>query len=426
MSNLQDQFDKREPAGFDSEALWSRIERPKKKRRPGWLLFFGLFALTAATASWWVMQPVGTGSQPQEKASLSRQKNLEKDIAERSMSTETQKLEKGKQSSKLQKEESSANPDLAFPTRKAETNDRSSADLSTSSGHPSHSVSPYLITHFEKNTSSSEIPSEDAPQKHHSTASLQETYTRTAGISKLSNHTYFVKDHKKNIPLPTGFDKVEQSLGRKKNLNNNRIEISIGSGSHSHLFEGDNCDLRKEEKGQLDLSLGLSYRKYLSKDLFMFSSLRFAIHNSRIRYSTTSIERIIEDMDELTLIETTTDYWLYNQYRRIEFTVGAGKSWSLGHYDLTLSAGLGATSWLKIDADYFDSGEELRPSAMASDRSPAFFGLFQASMSRELFPGLDIGLYLSGQTPLDLSVDGEDCEHRMFPFGGGIMVGKRF
>jgi hypothetical protein len=96
MSNLQDQFDKREPAGFDPEALWSRIERPKKKRRPGWLLFFGLFALTAATASWWVMQPVGTGSQPQEKASLSRQKNLEKDIAERSMSTETQKLEKGK------------------------------------------------------------------------------------------------------------------------------------------------------------------------------------------------------------------------------------------------------------------------------------------------------------------------------------------
>ncbi|MCO6487174.1 MAG: hypothetical protein J5I98_02095 [Phaeodactylibacter sp.] len=126
------------------------------------------------------------------------------------------------------------------------------------------------------------------------------------------------------------------------------------------------------------------------------------------------------------ILNTTTFYQLYNQYHRLDFAIGAGRSWLLPGFEVSLDAGLGAAKWLKMEGDYLIGSAAFQPMPGAEAAQATLFGRLNGELSRTLPNGFRLGLNISGQTPVRTSPKGEDCRHRLLPVYLGMSIGKQF
>ncbi|MCB0580150.1 MAG: hypothetical protein KDD10_12685 [Phaeodactylibacter sp.] len=427
MNNLQNKLDKHGPPEFGRAALWNKIERPKRRRR---MLFFwwalGATALVLGAFLWnnhWLsdrMVNTPTVNLP-GKAEV-------KDEAEKGESTGSEKRKSPEANANFSIPGTNATPHGKWRERQGYLS--ASDDLSGQNRKmaPAKNSSDNRTT---ANTSARALlplsPFAGLPEPRVSALPKSPAEKGTAAIRPL--------ERLGSLPpaLLNTMDNAQWNLdipgargSNGKSLRRNEFTIMLGAAGQWHLPDENQFNRRKEKPALPGHFLGARYKRKLSKGHYLLASLIYTYHQSKINASTTESEQFYDEFAGKAIHRTTTFYQLYNQYHRLDFAIGAGRSWVLPGFEVSLDAGLGAANWLKIEGDYLDDATAIQPMPGAEAVQATLFGRLNGELSRTLPNGFRLGLNISGQTPVRASPKGEDCRHRLLPVYLGMSIGKQF
>ncbi len=246
---------------------------------------------------------------------------------------------------------------------------------------------------------------------------------KNAKASFLASKTFFVENQVGPEEFLSSPVNVFTTLRKESFIN--ELAIHGGIGYHPSISEKDCSDL---EKGSpiLDQYLGLSFKRIIQDEFFLFFNLNYVWQNQKINAVENTSERIYINMDEVQLRNSKTTYELYYQFQRLDFTIGGGKTWHLSPFELSAHLGLGVALWTQIDGNYLDEQFVLQALEPASSLSPAVFGMASFSIRKEWIKNTFVGLRLSVQSPLKYDQGVRNCSYSVLPLLGGVSVGKRF
>ncbi len=412
MSNLRDKLDHQSPQDFNPEALWNKIERPKRKRRWGFLIV--LFLLIGVTVTGlWLMPKSGADNQEQPAAAVPEEGNATNEKAMPRIQDQDSSIDK--------------KPFLTFHT-KTQKLSAEQADANLPKIYYQKGVDK--TASIPKNTPQDGDKKTEAAVQEESTAvpvssiSTEEKGLQRYWITKLPVHVHLLEamDSNTSIDIP----KKPLSPTPREVFLRNEFELTGGLGTDHHLFSGSDCTGLNREKADLNQVLGLKYRWFLKDQLFLFADANLTFHQSRQEHAVVSDQQIIRTAETIQLMETITTYQLYNQHQRISVGVGVGYFWELGNFQIGPSASFGVSTWLASEADFIDENDQIQALEPSGEAQTSFFGQLNIQVRKEVVKNTFLGLQVSAQTPIDQSAKMQDCQHLIIPVAGVLSLGYQF
>lgn len=415
MSNLQNRLDQYREPDFDQEALWDKIERPEKKRRR-WILFLWLGLLTSFSmaGAYWLdsidfisaKEPVDLDSyiiQISEKAS-------DNEMDCENVAIENQEENKGDNSSVtafIKKDVS--NPITNIQTVQSQIFDTERINIDQSKASYEEHVESIYTTNINE---TSEFPK--------ASPSLLSTMQELEKLPAISMSLMDIDYPKEPLPKISSISECVIAFPRHE------LMFFGGLAGQFHRFHVENRKKTKLEKTMPGYYTGLQYKRRFNNVYYLLAETKYAFHQSEIDAIDKQSLQLLSSTNEVTLIETTTHYSLYNQYHYLDLAIGAGIAQSIGNIEIALESSLGAAHWLKVDADYLDENTVLQKVKSNEIKPTTIFGKLNFSLRRHLPSNILIGGNISAQTPLRVDSKLAIFQHQLLPFYIGINIGKRF
>lgn len=440
MNDLQNKLDQHGPPEFGRAALWNKIERPKRRRRA---LFFwwalGAAGLVLGACLWnnhWLSDrivntpPVNLPGKAEHTHTLPG-KPQPAEVKDEAKKEESIGLEK--------RENPEADATFSIPATNATPNDelRERQGYLSAPGGPSgqnRRMAPAEISSDKRTTANTSAraliplsPFAGLPEPLLSAlpkSPAEKGATAISPLARLGSLPPAPLSTKENAHWNQNVPWAEGSTGRA--TRRNEFTIMLGAAGQWHLLDENRCNRRKEKPALPGHYLGARYKRKLSKGHYLLASLTYTYHQSKINASTTESVQFYDELAGKAIFRTTTFYELYNQYHRLDFAIGAGRSWLLPGFEVSLDAGLGAANWLKMEGDYLDDAAAFQPLPGAEAAQAALFGRLNGELIRTLPNGFRLGLNISGQTPIRVSPKEEGCRQQLLPVYLGISIGKQF
>jgi hypothetical protein len=421
MKDLQNKLDQHSTPDFDREALWQKIERPKRRRKFFFIWWFvGIGIIALGVWSWNqhrltqqeldrfpILQKEKTGEAKDQHDP--NQKRAEKQPTEELIAKKTSPLTDTRSNNFEQ-----ITPDHRITDGASDPTEQLQATPFIPTEKPvlGESNAPFLT---KKETAPA------APPKVTEAVGLKPARNNGSLLSSLpSLPLTSVYYDRKPYRLPPVTDK-KRSAGQVHQIN-----LRFGASGQWHFLNPNTCNRIKEEQALPGYFLGLGYKRRFLKKHYVTANVVYSFHQSRINAQTTESETIINGIASRSLRETITTYELFNQYQRLDVAIGYGYSWTFRKYEVAVDGNFGIAHWLKIDGDFLDEDASLQSLPAADELQPAFFGQLNGEVSRTLPNGYRIGFLLSGQTPIKVSPGRDDCQHLVLPIYVGLQLGKTF
>ncbi|MCG8332694.1 MAG: hypothetical protein MI974_33725 [Chitinophagales bacterium] len=413
MSDLQNRLDQYREPDFDQEALWDKIERPEKKRRR-WILFLwlGLLMSFSMAGAYWLdsidfiseKEPVDLDSyiiQISEKASEDKM-NWE------DITIENEEENKGNGSSVIALIKNDAGNSTA---------DIQTVQPRTFDAEPIHT--DHIKQRQEKHRQSLYNENETSIQIEAS-PSLPSTMQELEKLPTISMVLMDIDYPKEPLPKISSISECVIAFPRHE------LMFFGGLAGQLHRFHVEDGKKTKLEKTIPGYYLGLQYKKRFNNVYYLVADAKYAFHQSEIDATDKQSLQLLSSTNEVTVIETTTHYSLYNQYHYLDLAIGAGIAQYIGNMEIVLESSLGAAHWLKVDADYLDENTVLQKVKSNEIKPTTIFGKLNFSLRRHLPTNILIGGNISAQTPLRVDSKSATFRHQLLPFYIGINIGKRF
>ena len=433
MEDLQNRFDQQGAPDFDREALWQRIEQPRKRWRMHWwwlgagcmvlLLWVGLSRETTAPAlSGFYIGDVGSWQKedlPASPVEALKQAIPHKDDA----SVAGTSREQGSQTDAARKASSVKDK----PSRKrlfAIKVAPSDTSLQPLSGAKLPSEAPDLTMVANKakvviNPSSEPVVSNADSLAGTVKKQLKELANRKA-LKPLPALPVALIFSEPFTEFPTLLAEPEASR-----LHKSTFAIFSGLATQLHTANTD-CDRAGEERAQPGFFLRGQYQRSIGKGFYAFASAQYTAHRAQVRAQHATSARTLNTLNEEVRTVETTYYELYHQYDRVELGLGVGRSWTVGALAFSLGASAGYSHWLRIDGNYVDQERVLQSLSPAAEVPGSWAGRLDLSVWKPLPRRWVIGLALNAQTPVLVFQNGRGCEGRIYPAGFGVVAGRRF
>ena len=431
MSDLQNKLDRHGPPDFDRAALWNKIERPRRRRRVFFIWWVsGAAALALGAYLWnvhWLSDKRVSTSFPIPQEKLDQTPTVIEKPQVTELKGEVDIM--GSKTSAIQRVDKAETTITTPSINEMPKNEWGNLSVPDGPSGQNRLVQPMETSSYKRtfvNTSARAlIPLSPLAGLPALVSALQESPaekgTTASSMKPLSSLP----------PIPfSPLDNARWSLDvpgpKQRTLRRNEFAITLGAAGQWRLLDGKQCTRIKEKPTLSGYFLGARYKRKLPKGPYLFAGLTYTYNQSKITDSTVESRQFYEELAGKTILKTTTFYELYNQYHRLDFAIGAGRSWPLQGFEVALEAGLGAAHWLKIDGDYLDDSAGIQPLPGAEAVRATLFGRLNGGLSRALPNGFRLGLNISGQTPIRVSPKGEACRHRLLPIYLGMSMGKQF
>lgn len=416
MKDLQNKLDQQEPPDFDRLALWHKIQRPKRRRML--FIWWGLGAASFIGGTYIIQS-----SWPLRAASsvLTEQQGV----------MEQPESPQSKTSTKWDHSPFNEGPVIPSPpkTPNAQWVPSTAEPMAPIQGisqnlHPAKS---------NANTANKVFPTHPVADLSEQEKTPNWTLPHLAGVIDSSA----ANDRQSLSHLPTlDFIVHEQALAvlgfqhskspKIQTLSRNEFSFRIGAASHLYLWGGERCTPMKERPVLPGYFLNLQYKKIFPKGHYLLADLGYTFHQSKLNTSTTKFQQLYDEFTGKSILTTTTFYELYNQYQRLDVSLGAGHYWSWKGFELALDAGLGTAHWIKTEGDYLDEESGILPLPGGNVRQGVLFGSLNGELSRAFPNAYRMGILISGKTPIRLNPTGSDCHHSVWPIYLGMSISKRF
>ena len=437
------------PQDFDQEALWSKIDLPKKKKRRFFWLFTSGFLMLSAFGIWYVSSTImdqdSNVSIPTESIladSKTSSKSLDQINSKQNVAVSESLTEhtdwglntKEDQSDQSINETPIKNRQLVHDSEgSSQINYTNSKMASVQKNPPSISVNVALKTVPESNYSNRSFLSSNKKLETSITESrppanqksiLTIPYLSYPSILLKSKSTFYKFD---DMTLAMSFNPIED---KKDNGTTKGWEISaIGLyGIPNHDF-GSSTNASKrahEEEGLESISTGLLGQYTVGR--FQWSSgLLYNSHHTRV---SNSIEdyAVLNSISTLKQSTTTSTYNLYNSYQHVDLNFGFGyRVLSLSNWQFVPSLWVGYSFNLKANGELFDEEDNLRSLNKLSEY--ADYSKWNTSLhlkiERRINESFSIGLhsYLNNRRRLAGFVA---YDHTVLTYGFGLSLNRKF
>ena len=415
MSDLQNRLDQYQEPDFDRDALWDKIELPKKKRRR-WILFLWLgllMSFSMAGAYWLDSIDFISEKGPVDLDSYMipfDEKVLENGLECGDVVIENQEGKKGD------------NP-LVSTLIKNNISDPIENVQSIRPQKPDAGLIN-IVRH--------ELSPQKPEQGLNTTNANQTSLTSKESLSLPK----IIQKLEKLPTLPISLMDVDHP-GESLTVTSDVFDYVVvfprhelmffgGLAGQFHQFKVENGGKIKLEKTMPGYYVGLQYKRRFNNVYYLLADAKYAFHQSEIDASDKQSLQLLSSSNEVTLIETTTYYSLYNQYYSLDLAIGVGIAQYIGDIEIALESSLGAAHWLKIDADYLDDNTVLQRVKSNEIRSTTIFGKLNISARKHLPSNILVGGNISAQTPLRVDAKKAPFQHQLLPFYIGVNIGKRF
>lgn len=422
MNNLQNRLDQQGGPDFDREALWERIERPRKRRGVLWwwlgagslilLLWIGLgnentapalsgFYIADAEQEQILSLPVAqvekpkVGILPSGKPSVAGPTatlDLQPKIGRKAAPEKAQATEKPQADRRV--EASGAQPKPVDRERKA---------LKTAAAPVNTTGSEVVPAASAPNTAAGPIIE----------LKKQEALRLLPTLPTALTYANFSAD------FPPLFAETEQAKPRK-----NTFRLSAGLTAQVHTNSTD-CGWAGEERTMGGFYLRGQYQLGLGNGFYAFGAAQYTAHHSRVEDRYTISTKTLNAFNQEVHTSETTIYELYNQYERVEVGLGLGRTWDLKALTFAVEASGGYSQWLNVDGNYLNQEGVLQTLAPAGEIPSSWLGRVDIALLKPLSERWTIGLTMHMQTPILVSPGAGSCTRRMYPVGFGVLVGRR-
>jgi hypothetical protein len=421
MKDLQNRLDQQGAPDFDREALWQRIERPRKRRG---FLWWWLGAGSLILISWFSL---GKGGIPPALSGFyigvaEQEQDQDRPVAQ---------VEKSKgeilPSDKPFEEEPVATLDLKpeivrkVAPEKAKVDGKLQSDRRVEASGAQPKLGDKERQQLKPTAALVNIvESEVAPAPFGSNTVANPIFElkKQEALSLLPTLPVALTDDRRSTDFPLYFAASEQTKSRK-----NAFVLSGGLAAQLHTNSTD-CSWAGEERTRPGFYLRGQYQRGLGNGFYAFGAAQYTTHHSRLEARHTISTKTLNAFNQEVRNSETTLYELYNQYERVEIGVGLGKTWDLKAFTFALEASGGYSHWLKVDGNYLNQEGVLQSLAPASEVPGSWTGRLDVSVLKPVTEHWTIGLTMQAQTPVLVSPGVGSCTRRMYPVGVGVLVGR--
>lgn len=415
MSDLQNRLDQYQKPDFDREALWDKIELPKKKRRR-WILFLwlGLLMSFSMAGAYW-LDSIDFISEKKSVDLDSYMIQLSEKVSEDGMGCGDIAIEN-------QEDEKENDPSIsALIKNKVRVQIESIQSIQPQT--PDAGL--IKIAHHELN-----------PKKHEQDLNTTNADQASLTFKESPSLPKEIQELEKLPTFPISLMDVDcpgESLTATSNVfdyvvafPHHELMFYGGLAGQFHQFRVENGRKIKLEKTMPGYYVGLQYKRRFNNVYYLLADAKYAFHQSVIDAIDKQSLQLLSSTNEVTLIETTTHYSLYNQYHYLDLAIGAGIAQYIEDIEIALESSLGAAHWLKIDADYLDDDKALQTVKSNEMKPTTIFAKLNFSVRKHLPSNILLGGNVSIQTPLRVNSKSATFQHRLVPLYIGINIGKRF
>jgi hypothetical protein len=422
MSDLQNRLDKHGIGGLDKEALWQRIERPKKSYRlAAWWWLGGVFLCFCLVGVYYIQEQI-IKSQSIETITV---------IPEDPINTKDPQYSNNTFNSAANLIDPLDGQPDAKQTHTSLTTESEKEYVASGLDNSTHEISNNIVASVSNVDTTHVVLSSDVMNAESFSTPVKKN--REIGIIDAES-----VDTLSKLPLPLRmivlgdqeYDFSSRTVSQEKQKNGiiarHKLEILGGAVLQRHIFSGEGVSARQQESTSIGQYLGLKYKHQPNEKYYLLGELRYAIHHSNIKTTNISSQQFLNAIGTITLVETRTAYQLYNEYHRLDVGVGMGKAWTLKSWQLTTELSLGRAQWMRIEGDYLNDSGALQVLGAAADISPSFYGQLSVGLNRMISKNSYIGMHITAQSPIDLTTTNEVGTHGIIPFYGGLSGGIRF